>query len=85
MGLAKAWRFSVMSANLALLHQQKKHECWKSQRKPLSWPFVCGLMLFALGLISLFTGHVVSDLDWYSQRIVKRSLISKVVMSGTLR
>lgn len=78
MGLVKAWRFSVMSANLALLHQQKKHECWKSQRKPLSWPFVCGLMLFALGLISLFTGHVVSDLDWYSQRIVKRSLISKV-------
>ncbi|KAJ7011391.1 O-fucosyltransferase 29 [Populus alba] len=30
-------------------------------------------MLFGLGLISLFTGHVASDLEWYSQRLVKRS------------
>ncbi|KAL3829895.1 hypothetical protein ACJIZ3_018697 [Penstemon smallii] len=34
---------------------------------------VCGLLLFALGLISLFTGHVASDLEWYSQRLVKRT------------
>ncbi|KAM1073647.1 hypothetical protein EV2_019214 [Malus domestica] len=35
-----------------------------------SWSLVYGLMLFGLGLISLFTGHVASDLEWYSQRLV---------------
>ncbi|TQD72675.1 hypothetical protein C1H46_041791 [Malus baccata] len=35
-----------------------------------SWSLVCGLMLFGLGLISLFTGQVASDLEWYSQRLV---------------
>ncbi|TQD91426.1 hypothetical protein C1H46_022994 [Malus baccata] len=35
-----------------------------------SWSLVCGLMLFGLGLISIFTGHVASDLEWYSQRLV---------------
>ncbi|RZC61911.1 hypothetical protein C5167_023672 [Papaver somniferum] len=33
--------------------------------------FICGLMLFALGLISLFTGHVASHLDYYSNRFIK--------------
>lgn len=37
------------------------------------WTAVCGLLLFAVGLISLFTGHVASDLEWYSQRLVKRT------------
>lgn len=82
----------MMSANLALLQQQQqqqqKHICCRStsfsstslpsSRKSISWSFICGLMLFALGLISLFTGHVVSDLEWYSQRIMKRSLYSKL-------
>ncbi|KAM7491205.1 hypothetical protein LguiA_034126 [Lonicera macranthoides] len=39
---------------------------------------VCGLMLFALGLISLFTGHVVSDLEYYSQRLVRHSWFYKL-------
>ncbi|KAK9275549.1 hypothetical protein L1049_022816 [Liquidambar formosana] len=90
MGVEKAWSFSVISANLALLLQQlQKHICWRSssssssssppsQRKHISWSIVCGLMLFGLGLISLFTGHVASDLEWYSQRLVKRSLYSKL-------
>ncbi|KMT11865.1 hypothetical protein BVRB_5g104410 [Beta vulgaris subsp. vulgaris] len=61
-----------------LLKLQKHHiSCWKSQRKPLSWSFVCGIMLFALGLISLFTGHVVSDLEYYSHRLIKPHLITK--------
>lgn len=45
----------------------------------MSWSIVCGVMLFGLGLISLFTGHVASDLEWWnSQRLVKRSLYSKL-------
>uniref|UniRef100_A0A5B6ZEA3 O-fucosyltransferase family protein n=1 Tax=Davidia involucrata TaxID=16924 RepID=A0A5B6ZEA3_DAVIN len=85
MGVAKAWRFSGVlvwaNSNLALVHQRKQHSCWRSppsQRRPISWSFVCGLMLFALGLISLFTGHVASDLEWYSQRLMKRSLYYKL-------
>nr|POF05550.1 uncharacterized protein CFP56_18065 [Quercus suber] len=38
-------------------------------------------MLFGLGLISLFTGHVASDLEWYSQRLVKRSFYSRLDVS----
>lgn len=96
MGLAKAWRFSLVFANkLALLQNQNgcnnknsvpiKDACWGStakasfQRKPISWSVFCGLMLFGVGLISLFTGHVASDLEWYSQRLVKPSLYSKLV------
>ncbi|EOY24315.1 hypothetical protein SCA6_005117 [Theobroma cacao] len=89
MGVAKSWRFSVISANLALLQHpngslSNKHVCWRwrssaaQQRKPISWSLVCGLMLFCLGMISLFTGHVASDLEWYSQRLVKRSLYFKL-------
>ena len=111
MGVAKAWRFSVISANLALLQNQNGHDnntntntntktnsnsnsnnkhvvCSTTttttttsfQRKPISWSLVCGLMLFGLGLISLFTGHVASDLEWYSQRLVKRSFYSRLVI-----
>ncbi|KAL6986011.1 hypothetical protein U1Q18_019378 [Sarracenia purpurea var. burkii] len=86
MGVAKAWRFtSGFLSKLALVvHQQnKQHFLCKSsssaQRRPVSWSLVCGLMLFALGLISLFTGHVASDLEWYSQRLVKRSFYYKLV------
>ncbi|KAJ9147705.1 hypothetical protein P3X46_029831 [Hevea brasiliensis] len=104
MGVNKAWRFSVILANLALLQQQNgnhspsrrggKHhhhqhqhhhhshnEWWRrwrssatQQRRKIPWSLVCGLMLFILGLISLFTGHVASDLEWYSQRLVKHNL-----------
>ncbi|XP_050228700.1 O-fucosyltransferase 29 isoform X2 [Mercurialis annua] len=114
MGVAKAWRFSLISP----LHPQQngthtpkrggtggggKHyhhhyhnndnisnnynewwSRWRSsvtqhqqqpqQRKRIQWSLVCGIMLFVLGLISLFTGHVASDLEWYSQRLVKQSL-----------
>ncbi|KAK9075712.1 hypothetical protein SSX86_004041 [Deinandra increscens subsp. villosa] len=43
----------------------------KGQRRRISWAMVCGVILFALGLISLFTGHVASNLEWYSQKLVK--------------
>ncbi|KAK8584482.1 hypothetical protein V6N13_109874 [Hibiscus sabdariffa] len=84
MGVAKAWRFSVIPAKLALLQHPSgsvlshKHECCRCRssvaqpRKPISWSLICGLMLFCLGMISLFTGHVASDLEWYSQRLMKR-------------
>ncbi|KAB5564092.1 hypothetical protein DKX38_004146 [Salix brachista] len=59
---------------------------WRSsatqqQRRKVPWSLVCGLMLFGLGLVSLFTGHVASDLEWYSQRLVKRSIFySRLVL-----
>ncbi|KAG6782365.1 hypothetical protein POTOM_011764 [Populus tomentosa] len=42
---------------------------WRSSatqqhRRKVPWSLVCGLMLFGLGLVSLFTGHVASDLEW---------------------
>ncbi|GMP95807.1 hypothetical protein CsSME_00044710 [Camellia sinensis var. sinensis] len=83
MGVAKAWRFgNGVLSNLSLghLHNKKQH-FWSrlsSQRRPVSRSVVCGLMLFALGLISLFTGHVASDLEWYSQRLMLRSLFYKL-------
>ncbi|KAJ0594560.1 putative GDP-fucose protein O-fucosyltransferase [Helianthus annuus] len=50
------------------------------QRRRISWTVVCGVMLFVLGLISFFTGHVASDLEWCSQRVVvKRRLLKKKV------
>ncbi|KVH89808.1 hypothetical protein Ccrd_008216 [Cynara cardunculus var. scolymus] len=66
-------------------NQHPKHCCWlwqpaetaamgKGQRRRISWSVVCGVMLFALGLISLFTGHVASNLEWYSQKLVKHRL-----------
>ncbi|KAI7988345.1 O-fucosyltransferase 29 [Camellia lanceoleosa] len=63
MGVAKAWRLSGgMLSNLAVVNQQKKQHFWWRLR--VSWSVVCGFMLFGLGLISLFTGHVASDLEW---------------------
>ncbi|KAE8702443.1 hypothetical protein F3Y22_tig00110482pilonHSYRG00057 [Hibiscus syriacus] len=77
MGVAK---FGVIQAKLALLHHPSgsvlshKHECCSCRssaaqpRKPISWSLVCGLMLFCLGMISLFTGHVASDLECQRSR-----------------
>ncbi|XP_010264337.1 PREDICTED: uncharacterized protein At1g04910 isoform X2 [Nelumbo nucifera] len=43
---------------------------------------MCGLMLFALGLISLFTGHVASDLDWYSHRLIMTRIFYSRLKGG---
>ncbi|KAL3818222.1 hypothetical protein ACJIZ3_004127 [Penstemon smallii] len=56
---------------------QQPHCCkylfsWRRRRR-LPAAAVCGLLLFAVGLFSLFTGQVASDLEWYSQRLVKRT------------
>ncbi|KAI3987228.1 hypothetical protein MKX01_031712 [Papaver californicum] len=53
----------------------------KNNKKSITTPvqmwnkssFICGLMLFTLGLISLFTGHVASHLDYYSNRFIKKN------------
>ncbi|XP_065857859.1 O-fucosyltransferase 29 isoform X2 [Euphorbia lathyris] len=57
-------------------HHHSHNEWWRwwrssmsQQRRKIPWSLVCGLMLFTLGLISLFTGHVASDLEWYSQKL----------------
>ncbi|CAI8589139.1 unnamed protein product [Vicia faba] len=71
--VGKAWSLGMLSTNLALLpNNKKKHVCSQQQRKTItiSWSLVCGFMLFILGLISLFTGHMLSDLEWYSHRLV---------------
>ncbi|KAJ0482867.1 putative GDP-fucose protein O-fucosyltransferase [Helianthus annuus] len=49
------------------------------QRRRISWTVVCGVLLFVLGLVSFFTGHVASDLEWCSHRLVKRRLWKKKV------
>ncbi|WMV34540.1 hypothetical protein MTR67_027925 [Solanum verrucosum] len=69
MGVAKVWRYSCG----VLANTQKQHfffSCWL-WRRPISCTKVCGFMLFALGLISLFTGYVASNLELYSQRLAK--------------
>ncbi|XP_068650340.1 O-fucosyltransferase 29-like [Aristolochia californica] len=49
---------------------------WRFPRRATSRTFLCGLLLFSLGLISLFTGHVASDIEWYSQHVMERPLYS---------
>lgn len=60
-GLWKWWR-SLLSGG----GQHKRSVMW--------WKWVCGFMLFSLAVISLFTGHVVSHLEW-AQQLSKRTLL----------
>ncbi|KAL3499612.1 hypothetical protein ACH5RR_038705 [Cinchona calisaya] len=65
--------------------EKLKAEEQQQQQRPKmsSWSVkVCGVMLFVVGLISLFTGHLASDLEWYSQRLVKRSHYYKLNGNG---
>nr|GMD98256.1 O-fucosyltransferase 29-like [Ipomoea batatas] len=79
MGVAKAWRYSGGAfANVAVVQQRQKHFVVVATKKPISWMAVCGLILFVLGLISLFTGHLVSNLEWYSHKFIKRPWYSKL-------
>ncbi|KAE8727030.1 hypothetical protein F3Y22_tig00005929pilonHSYRG00070 [Hibiscus syriacus] len=48
----------------------------RSQRKPISKSVICGLMLFCLSMILLLAGHMASELERYSQRLVRRSLFN---------
>ncbi|KAF5795799.1 putative GDP-fucose protein O-fucosyltransferase [Helianthus annuus] len=84
---SKSGRYSageLVSANnnhRKKLKRNRRHRRWwwlwlpaglgKGQRRRIPWSVVCGVILFALGLISLFTGHVASNLEWYSQKLVK--------------
>ncbi|CAL0331155.1 unnamed protein product [Lupinus luteus] len=71
---------------VALLQQQTnlngKNVCWRSTTKPISLSMVCGFMLFGLGMISLLTGHMASNLEWYSQRFVHHSFYSTLDGNG---
>uniref|UniRef100_A0A7N0U1T3 O-fucosyltransferase family protein n=1 Tax=Kalanchoe fedtschenkoi TaxID=63787 RepID=A0A7N0U1T3_KALFE len=87
MGAAKAAELIlIFGGNLGILLKVRRRGVWKlcpsmptAQRRSVSWwTLMCGLMLFGLGLISLFTGYVVSDLDWYSQRLIKHTIILKL-------
>ncbi|KAJ4950888.1 hypothetical protein NE237_027720 [Protea cynaroides] len=73
-------RWSLSEANIPVLHSENQF-CWRSPKKPISWSYVCGLLLFVLGLISLFTGHVAHHLEWYSQRLIKRARYSTLDVS----
>lgn len=86
--IGKAWRLGVLSTNLALLpnnkkkqQQQQQHVCSRKNNMTISWSLVCGLMLFVLGLISLLTGHMLSDLEWYSHRLVHPTFYSRLVIN----
>ncbi|XP_022892786.1 O-fucosyltransferase 29-like isoform X2 [Olea europaea var. sylvestris] len=76
--------FSIPQQQKPKQHSEKLHfyNCflgWKWRPTvAVPWTVVCGLMLFAVGLISLFTGHVASDLEWCSQRLVKRTWYYKL-------
>lgn len=71
MGVVKSWLLSMNHT-----HSNTKHVfCSRS----IPWSLICGFMLFGLGLISLLTGHVVSHVEWYSQRFVHRSFFSSSV------
>jgi hypothetical protein len=86
--IGKAWRLGMLSTNIALLpnnNKRKQHVCSQQQQQQqrkinnnnntISWSLVCGFMLFVLGLISLLTGHMLSDLEWYSHRLVHPRLV----------
>ncbi|CAK8562721.1 unnamed protein product [Lathyrus sativus] len=70
MGVVKSWLLSMNHT-----HPNTKHAfCSRS----IPWSLICGFMLFGLGLISLLTGHLVSHVEWYSQRFVHRSFFSSL-------
>ncbi|PIN13352.1 hypothetical protein CDL12_14018 [Handroanthus impetiginosus] len=86
---SKAWkRNGGLLVNDLAAETPEQHRCnyfWKWRRRPAAgavpWTLVCGTLLFAAGLISLFTGHVASDLEWYSQRLVERAWYYKTYRS----
>ena len=85
MSLAEVWRSSgrLVTTSSPQLNGGggNKSALWKwrsfsgQPKRTVMWTWVCGFMLFTLGVISLFTGHVVSHLEWYSQQLSKRSLL----------
>ncbi|KAE9607440.1 putative GDP-fucose protein O-fucosyltransferase [Lupinus albus] len=76
----------INQMGVALFQQQanlnEKNVCWRSTTKPISLSMVCGFMLFVLGMISLLTGHMASNLEWYSQRFVHHSFYSTLDGNG---
>ncbi|KAK1419053.1 hypothetical protein QVD17_28210 [Tagetes erecta] len=90
MVVAKSWRYTkgvLLLANSHHHHKENSH-CllWSppetvvvggGQRWRISWTVVCGVMLFVLGLISFFTGHVASDVEWCSHRLVVKQRLWK--------
>lgn len=70
--------FESMGVGVAQLNKSGGLWKWRSfsgqPKRSVMWKWVCGFMLFSLGVISLFTGHVVSHLEW-AQQLSKRSLL----------
>lgn len=66
--------------DLGSLRVSRSKQLQRFRRKGMSWSVFLGLILFALGLISIFTGHVESDFEWYSQRLINRALLSRSVL-----
>lgn len=69
---------AVSYSNPASFRYAVAHQQQQQQRKPISRTLACGLLLFFLGLISLFAGHVASDLEWYSERLAKHNFFSRL-------
>ncbi|PHT71736.1 hypothetical protein T459_22521 [Capsicum annuum] len=74
----------VATESPALVPSKMNHQ-FSTDTRPILDEFITkvyGLMLFALGLISLFTGHVVSNLELYSYRFARDAWFSSCLLEG---
>ncbi|KAG0449621.1 hypothetical protein HPP92_027195 [Vanilla planifolia] len=52
--------------------KKRVRQSWISQKRVIPRPLIYGSVLFALGLMSLLTGHIVSDMEWAKFRQYRR-------------
>ncbi|KAI4377915.1 hypothetical protein MLD38_015471 [Melastoma candidum] len=80
MGFWKEWSHRLAAAAVVAREDDKACVFWRvgcgisnggggKKRRTKRWSVLCGSILFGLGLVSLFTGHVASGIEWYSQRL----------------
>ncbi|WOL05643.1 hypothetical protein Cni_G14372 [Canna indica] len=57
-------RVSPPDSSFIFLKKWLRKAWFCRKMRPVSRSMFCGLMLFALGLVSLFTGQIAADLEW---------------------
>lgn len=63
MGVGMVTRFDPRGW-LLFSSRKRFRPTWACQKRTIPRSVLCGSMLFALGLISLFTGQIAADLEW---------------------